>query len=482
MKKYFIQTFGCQMNIADSEKLNMILLQAWLFKASKIEEADVVILNTCSVRQKWEDRVFWLIDNLKRRHDRGQIIGVTGCMVKKTWFNKKYLEWETKRNRAKKIELLWTQKEIFNNDDKLFPRSSHIDFVLRIEEIKYLSFILSHIFWEHMWVDYKYDDYLKIKQLRDNRAIWSTIIQTWCDNYCTYCIVPYTRWREKSRNQEEILKEIEENVTSGVKEVILLWQNVNSYGKQWASKELWNERKSKWNNKTIEKISYKTPFRELLDEIDKIKWVDRIRFSSNNPHDMIKDILDAHFELKHTCNYLHFALQSGNDEMLKRMNRKHNYQDFKDMVMYLRNKDPLFSISTDIIVWFSWETDEMFQDTVKAFKECEFDFSYNARYSVRTWTIAAKIYPDNISDKVKAERWHILNNLLLENIQKRNKLMLDKTEEVLIYWKKKNDFFGRTRNFKEIFFKWPDNLEIGDIVNVKLSNLDKYVIKGELVK
>jgi len=147
---------------------------------------------------------------------------------------------------------------------------------------------------------------------------------------------------------------------------------------------------------------------------------------------MTRDILDAHFDFSHTCNYLHFALQSGNNKMLKRMNRRHSYEEFREMVRYLRSKDPLFSISTDIIVGFSGETEEMFQDTVKAFKECEFDFCFTARYSVRPNTIAAKVMPDDVPDETKAKRWHILNDLLLENIQKRNKLMIGRVESILI--------------------------------------------------
>lgn len=139
---------------------------------------------------------------------------------------------------------------------------------------------------------------------------------------------------------------------------------------------------------------------------------------------MTQDILDAHFDLDHTCNYLHFALQSGSNTLLKKMNRRHSYEDFKAMVQYLRSRDPLFSISTDIIVGFSGESDEMFADTIKAFEELEFDFAYIARYSVRPNTIASKIMPDDVPDEIKAQRWHTLNNLLLKNVQKRNTLML----------------------------------------------------------
>jgi len=478
MKKYYIKTFWCSMNQADSEKVNMILLQSWFFRTNNIKEADLVIFNTCSVRKKWEDKVFWMIHELTDKNIwKKPVIWITGCMVRKTWLNIKYLWDDNIRNKAKKIEYLKDKSAIFNNDDKLFPRIKELDFTFRIEEVKYVPFILTHIFNEPIWKDDKYDDYLKSKQLRENKNSASIIIQTWCDNYCSFCIVPYTRWKEISRNKEEIIEEVKEAVKNWATEITLIWQNVNSYWKQWIDKNLWNEEKSKWeiNN------NFKSPFRELLEELDKIEWLDRIRFTSSNPHDMTKDILDAHFDLNSTCNYLHFALQSWSNEMLKRMNRKHTYEDFKKQVKYLRSKDPFFSISTDIIVGYSWETQEMFEETIKAFRECEFDFAYIARYSVREWTIASKIYPDDVPDSIKAERWHILNNILLENIEKRNSKMLWNIEKVFVIWKKDEYFYGRTRNFKEVFFDWPDSIKSWDSVNIRLKELDRYVIKWELI-
>ena len=319
---------------------------------------------------------------------------------------------------------------------------------------------------------------MKSKQLRENPYSATIIIQSWCDNFCTFCIVPYTRGRETSRSIEEIVVEAREAVAAWAKEITLVWQNVNSYGKQFVDKKYWNEEKSKWNS-----WAWKSPFRQLLEALDQIEWLDRVRFTSSNPHDMTEDILDAHFDLRTTCNYLHIALQSGNNKVLKKMNRRHKYEDFKKIVDYLRSRDPKFSISTDIIVWFSWETDEMFADTVKAFDECEFDFAYNARYSVRKWTIASKMFPDDVSDEIKAERWHILNNKLLENILKRNKKMLWTIEEVLVSGQKDEFFFWRTRNFKEVYFTVPEGKEvkIWDLSKVKLEELDRYVIKWSLV-
>ena len=486
MRKYFIMTFGCAMNQADSEKINMILLQSGFMKTNELKEVDLVIFNTCSVRQKWEDKVFWMIEEIKKINSQNKKnwlaheikVWITWCMVRRTWIWEKYLEnYKRDRNKSKKINLLKDSSEIFNNDDKLFPRArGFLDFTLRIEDIRFLTLMLTHIYWESIWNDSKFDDYLKSKQLRENPYSATIIIQSWCDNFCTFCIVPYTRGRETSRSIEEIVVEAREAVAAWAKEITLVWQNVNSYGKQFVDKKYWNEEKSKWNS-----WAWKSPFRQLLEALDQIEWLDRVRFTSSNPHDMTEDILDAHFDLRTTCNYLHIALQSGNNTVLKKMNRRHKYEDFKKIVEYLRKKDPNFSISTDIIVWFSWETDEMFQDTVKVFDELNFDFSYNARYSVRKWTIASKMFPDDVSDEIKAERWHILNNKLLENILKRNKKMLWTIEEVLVSGQKDEFFFWRTRNFKEIYFEANENeVKIWDLVKVKLTELDRYVIKWEL--
>lgn len=481
MRKYFIQTFWCAMNQADSEKINMILLQSWFFKVVNWRQSDLIILNTCSVRQKGEDKVFGFAEEIKKyniENNKKILLWVTGCMVRKTGLNSKYLEkYKRDKNKAKKITKIKVENEILNNDDKLFPRfAEKLDFTLRIEDIKYLPLQLTHIFWESIWKDHSFDDYLKQKQFRENPAQAIIIIQTGCDNMCSYCIVPETRWREKSRTVKDIILEAKRVVCEWVKEITLVWQNVNSYWKEFIDKKFWNKEKAKWNC-----WLKKSPFRELLEKLDKIKWLDRIRFTSSNPHDMTQDILDAHFDLEKTCNYLHFALQSWNDKMLRQMNRRHTYKDFEKMVKYLRSRDPYFSISTDIIVWYSNETEEMFFDTIKAYENCEFDFVYNARYSVRKGTIAAKIYPDNISNEIKAKRWHKLNSLLLEDIHKRNNLMIWKIEEILISWDRDWKFFGRTRNFKEVFFDKKDWINIWDIVKVKILSLDKYVLNWVLI-
>ncbi len=486
MKTYYIKTFGCEMNKADSEKINMILLQSGFRKTTDYKNTDLVILNTCSVRKKWEDRVYSMLKEIKLiniQNEKKIIVWITWCMVRKTGMNKKYFtsthsqenETQIERAPARDITYIKDNSGIFNHDDKLFPKLENLDFTLRIEEIKYLNFILTHIYGEKIWNDDKFDDYLKQVQLRENKFSASVIVQTGCDNFCTFCIVPYTRGREISREHSEIIEEIKTLTLSGTKEISLVWQNVNSYGKQ-KNLKLWNDEKSKWND-----WFWISPFRALLNDINTIEGIDRIRFTSSNPHDMTQDILDAHFELEKTCNYLHFALQSGNDEMLKKMNRRHTYGDFKKMVEYVRKKDPLFSISTDIIVWFSGETDEMFQDTLNAIKELELDFVYIARYSVRLGTLASKMYPDDVPDSIKAHRWHILNNVLEENVEKRAKKMFWREEAILISGEKDDNFFGRTRNFKEVFFQKKEGLNIWDIVKVSITGRDGWVLTWEII-
>ena len=513
--KYTIKTFWCSMNTADSEKIHMLLRQAGLTPVIDSLDADIIIFNTCSVRQKWEDRVLWIVNNIKkqsRKNWKEIIVWITWCMTRKTWLNEKFFEKTRPRKNAKKITFLTDKEWIFNNDDELLLRVQDIDFTVRIEEIAHLTKILSIIFKQDIWNDEWFESYLRIKQDKSNTALSNVIIQTWCDNYCTFCIVPYTRWSEKSRNIKDIIKEVKLEVQSWSKEILLLWQNVNSYWKDFKNKS-WDKESSKWSiefqdiNKTHPQPFYpraslscirnsswplqkgrtwledfKTPFRELLEELDNIDWLERIRFTSSNPHDMTPDILSAHFDLDKTCNYLHFALQSWNNEILKKMNRKHSYLDFKKQVDYLRWKDELFSISTDIIVWFPGETEGQFQDTVKAMKECEFDFAYIARYSSRKWTFATDKMWDTVSPEDKARRWGILNEILYENIKKRASLMVWRIEEILITWAwKKSWLVWRTRNFKEVFIEDDKNIKVWDLVNVKILELDRWVLKGVVV-
>lgn len=253
MKMYAIKTFGCQMNYADSEKINMVLLSAGLTRTLDVGKADIVILNTCSVRQKGEDRVFSFVAQVKKlaiKEKREVFVGITGCMTRKTGISAKFLDREIERHANRgSIELLGDASALFNKDDELLHRSLDIDFVFRIEEVGFLTKILSALSGTDIGNDEKWEEYLRARQARDNPASANIIIQTGCDNFCTYCIVPYTRGREKSRPLEEIVQEAREAASLGAREITLLGQNVNSYGKE-TRKKLWNSESLTWNTNT----------------------------------------------------------------------------------------------------------------------------------------------------------------------------------------------------------------------------------------
>lgn len=248
------------MNYADSEKINMILLSAGLKKVLDPVKADVIILNTCSVRQKGEDRVFGFMNEISRYHKKNKtaknaLFGITGCMVRKSGIARKYLLDENgvldekfSRENTTKITLLSSENGLFNYDDELFIRSPLIDFAFRIEEITMLTKILSIISHEEIGNDAKFNEYLAVKQLQENPASANIIIQTGCDNFCTFCIVPHTRGREISRPIADIVAEAKEIFEKGTAEITLLGQNVNSYGKQFVDRKNWNQEKNKWNN------------------------------------------------------------------------------------------------------------------------------------------------------------------------------------------------------------------------------------------
>ena len=477
--KFYLHTLGCQMNVADSQKVAMVLMQSGFSRTPHVEEADVAIFNTCSVRQKGEDRVFGFLQKVKEAGEkRGRPIyaGLTGCMVRKTGLRRTFHPAWKGRTNATNIQLLDLSEagSIYNEDDRLFAQTKTIDFLFRIEETGALPQLLSAVFKTHLGQDDKFQDYLRIAQLRDNPASAEVIVQTGCDNFCTFCIVPQTRGREVSRPLPEIVDEVRRAVEGGAKEVTLLGQNVNSYGKE-TKKALWNAEELKWADAAV-----RTPFRELLEAVGSVPGLDRIRFTSSNPHDMTRDILDAHGDVAACCPYLHFALQSGSDAVLKRMNRKHSYADFAAAVRYLRSKDPLFSVSTDIIVGFPGETEEEFQETVRAFRELEFDNAFTARYSPRTGTAATLRMADDVPADEKARRWDLLNRELYASIQRRNALMLGRVEKVLVAKiDDEGECSGRTRNFKDVFFEGGGKWKVGDLVPVKITELSDWVLKGE---
>jgi tRNA-2-methylthio-N6-dimethylallyladenosine synthase len=344
-KTYFIKTFGCQMNKSDSERIaGWYKSRGWEL-VKEIKKADEVVINTCSVRESAENRVLGLINNLSKLSRRPKII-LTGCMFR--------------------YPLKWLKD--------------------RLPEV---------------------DEFRKIHEFYRAKPIREALIHAWvpvmegCNNFCTYCVVPMARGREVSRPFEEIVCEIEELVRRGYKEVTLLGQNVNSYGKTLSPGCI---------NVLIRRYKVKTPFAALLGRLHQIKDLKKISFLTSNPWDLNDEIIEA-MALPKIDRHLHLAVQSGDDEILRRMNRKYTAKQFIELVKKIRMKIPGVKIGTDIIVGFPGETEEQFRKTVSLCKKVGFEKAYIAMYSPR-WGTAAYKFKDNVPYFEKKRRWRILEELI----------------------------------------------------------------------
>lgn len=339
--KYFIKTFGCQMNKADSERVAGWYQSRGFLPSKNIKEADEIIINTCSVRKSAEDRVLGLINNLLKTKRAKQKIILTGCMLRYSygWLKKKM-----------------PQVDEFRPVEKFEIHNS--EFTIRDSPI-------------HAWV---------------------TIMEG-CDNFCTYCVVPYARGRERSRPMEEIICEAEELARRGYKEITLLGQNVNSWGKDFSSVG---------KNKSF--------FASLLQILHQIEGLEKISFLTSNPWYLTDDVIEA-MSLPKVDRYLHLPVQAGDDEILYRMNRKHTAKDYLGLIKKIRRKIPEIEFGTDIIVGFPGETEEQFQHTVELCKTVGFKVAYIAQYSPRPGTAAYKL-KDDISAAEKKRRWRILEELI----------------------------------------------------------------------
>ena len=456
IKTYSVQTFWCAMNFSDSEKICAVLDSYWLEEIWEKENADLVIFNTCSIKQKAEDKIFWFIHNLKKIKAKfpHRKYWITWCMVKKTWIKDKESE--------------------FYSNDQLLKRSETLDFVFRILDLPKIPEILWLNKIEKEKISEDKEKFFKIKQKLKSPHQAIIPIQTGCDNFCTYCVVPYTRWREFSRSIEEISREINFYAKKWVKEIILVGQNVNSYWKWWwITKRKFDEENKKWLD-----WDEKTPFAKLLEEINKIEWIERIRFQSSNPHDMTDDIIETILNCEKVMPALHFALQSWNDEILEKMRRRHTFEDFKKIVEKLRSWNKKFWISTDLIVWFSWETENQFQDTINAIEEIEFDMIYISQYSVRKWTHAWDNLPDDVENEVKKRRWHEANEELKKSIKWRMdffkwqkvKVLIDKIEDSICEWKTEENYVCRFSD---------QNYQVWKIVEIEVVWSDTWALKGK---
>lgn len=404
------------MNKSDSERAEAVLQDIGYRRTENQEEADLILVMACSVRQSAIDRIF----GKKRAWDKNKAIKIlSGCVLK---------------------------------DDK--PKMKKIfDYFLDTKDLVELRNIL---------VDQKKikKAFFSIKPVYESSFSASVPIMTGCDNFCTYCAVPYTKGREISRPFNDILQEVNELISKGYKEIILLGQNVNSYGK---------DLKNRKHN-----------FANLLKSVNKIPGEFWIRFITSNPHDMTDEIITAIAESEKVTEYIHLPIQAGNNEILKKMNRKYSREDYFSLVEKLRTKIPGMSLSTDTIVGFPGETKKQFEDTKKAYIKMKYDMAYIAQYSKRPGTPAAKM-SDKLTKQEKAEREKELTKILRKTALSFNKNYLNKKVEVLVDRKDKNYFYGRTRAFKLVQFK-SDKTVLGKFVLVEIKSVTPWAMKGSIKK
>lgn len=439
---YYIITFGCQMNRNDSERMAAILQKMGLKLANKPEQADVIILNSCSVRESAESRIYGQVGNLAKlkQEKPNLIIGVTGCMPGR------------------------------DKDGLIRKRLKGADLFFPTEEMIHLPKRLAELNADLRPVDLA-EDYLQLRPNYNKKFQAFVTIQTGCNHFCTYCVVPYARGTEGNRPLKQVLAEVEELAQNGCLEVTLLGQIVNHY--RAPDPEYFS------NNNPYQR----NDFAKLLWEINQFDGIERVHFTAPHPLYMDEEVIDA-LTLPKQVNYLHLPAQSGNTEILKKMNRCHGRDYYIKLIKRIREKRPDIAIGTDIIVGFCGETEEQFQDTVSLYKICDFDICYTAQYSARSGTVADKKFEDDLSANAqgreeKKRRWQILQDLMEEITSRKNKKYLGRTVSVLVDECKDGCCSGNSSEMKLVRFKGDESL-IGKIVEVEVEKADTWMLEGKI--
>ena len=441
--KYLLQTYGCQMNYSDSERIVTLLEKMGYKPCKKYYEADLIILNTCAVKKKSEDRIYGLgkqFGPLKEKNHR-LIIGITGCVIRK----ESGLRYES--------------------TEKIFKIMPTIDFVFRTKDIIKLPEMLHRLHGVQGAAEVRdFKNYFSIDPTLANISQIFIPIMSGCNNFCAYCIVPFARGREESRTIKEILDEVKKAAKRGAKEINLVGQNVNTYKPTDADKK-----------------SKESPFAQLLRKIDKVKEIDRIRFYTVHPKDMTDDVINLYGELRTMTPHLHLPIQSGSNTVLKRMNRHYTVEHFKELVDKLRQRFPHMSISTDIIVGFCGETEEEFMESMNLIKDYKIDLVYVSKYSEREGTLAQKTLKDNVPNSVKKERFERITDSMEKVSHEYNQQFLGKTVRVLVEHIRKGYADGKIPEFKMCRFKSNDPTLIGKYVDVKVEKAMEWCLEGTVV-
>ena len=444
--KYAILTFGCQLNENDSEKIAGMAEQMGYRYTENFKEADLAIFNTCCVRENAEDKLFGKLGELKKvKEARGTIIAIGGCMMQE-------------KHITEKLHESYPFVDIIFGTHTLHRLPEDICKIL--ESKKKLEDILN--------IDGEVYEGLPIKRESNLKA--SVTIMYGCNNFCTYCIVPYVRGRERSRHPKDILEEIEGLAKEGYKEIMLLGQNVNSY----LVSENWKKEGKEYNRINS--------FATLLKAINKIEGIERIRFVSPHPKDFTDDVIEAIAECEKVCKLIHLPLQSGSSKVLKTMNRRYTKEQYLELVTKMKKAIPNLTLSTDIIVGFAGETEEDFEDTLDVVNQVKFEQVYMFIYSIREGTPGAKM-ENQISEDIKHKRFDRLKALVESQIEENNKKYVGTIQKVLIEGKSKNNentYTGRTDSNKVVILDQTEDLT-GKLINVKIISEHMWYLKGETI-
>lgn len=431
-RKVFIETYGCQMNVSDSELMTGILAQAGHQTVSDIEEADVILLNTCAIRENAETKVINRLEHLnhRKRRDGNLVIGVCGCMAQ-------------------------------HLRDKLLKAAPYVDIVMGPDAYRNLPMALNAVVSGDPYLGLQLDkgeDYADISPIRkEGIRAWLTI-QRGCDKMCTFCIVPFVRGRERSIPLRVLKDDVERLVDEGFKEIVLLGQTVNSYH------------------------DGKHDFGQLLWSIAEIEGVERVRFTSPHPADATDSMIDAMENSPKVCKQLHLPLQSGSTQVLERMRRTYTAEEYRELVHKLRERIPQIALSTDVIVGFCGETEEDFNKTYKLMKDIRFDSAFMFKYSDRDGTLANKMLADDVPETEKARRLNEIITLQEQISADINHTKIGTTVPVLVEGNSRRDseqYHGKSDTFKTTVFP-KENARIGDIVNVEVHSTTAHTLIGQI--
>ena len=436
-KKYFIKTYGCQMNVHDSEEIKKILENLGYTEIEDYEQADLIILNTCAIRENAHDKVFGFLGRCKhlKKTNKDLILGLCGCMAQE-------------ENVVKEIR----------------EKHKYIDIVFGTHNMNELPDMLMNFYGKQSINVYsKEGDVIEFGNLykRDSKITAWVNIMYGCDKFCTYCIVPYTRGKQRSRKSEDILKEVKELKEQGYKEITLLGQNVNAYGKD---------------------LDGEIEFSKLLEKVSDI-GIERIRFVTSHPWDFTDKMIDVIASRENIMPYIHLPLQSGSNKILKLMGRRYTKEEYLELFNKIRNKVKNASITTDIIVAFPGETEEDFNDTLDVVNTCKYDGAFTFIYSPRENTPAAKMKND-LTEAEKEDRLHRLNELVNKYSKESNERMLNTIQKVLVIGvseKDSNKVCGYTENMKLVNVTAPIET-IGQIINVKITDAKSFSLDGEIIE